>query len=96
MGFQEVILKGDSLVVDHDIHASASDRSAHRQIVADIRVVLNSRQSWMIGHTKRDGNQAAHGLAKDALGNQMDRIWLDDIPNCISATVDLELSALSI
>jgi hypothetical protein len=74
----------------------ASNCSAHGQSVADTRFVLHSRRSWMIGHTKRDGNQAAHGLAKYAVGNHMDRTWLEEILDCVYVVVNLKLSALSI
>jgi hypothetical protein len=50
----------------------------------------------MIAHTKREGNQAAHELAKFAVRNQLDRTWVEEIPECISVIVSLELSALSI
>ncbi|XP_059429871.1 uncharacterized protein LOC132163564 isoform X2 [Corylus avellana] len=96
LGLHNVVLEGDSLIVVQDILALASNWCAHGQIVADIRVVLNSRRSWMVMHTKRNVNQAAHGLAKHAVRNQMDRIWIEEIPSCISNIVVLEHSALSI
>jgi ribonuclease HI len=95
-GFQDVILEGDSLTVVQDIRAMVSNCTAHGQIVEDTWAVLNSRRSWMIGHTKREGNQAAHELAKFAVRNQLDRTWIEEIPECIYVIVSLELSALSI
>jgi ribonuclease HI len=96
LGFQDVILEGDSLAVVQDIQSLGSTCIAHGQIVEDTRFVLNSHRSWMIGHTKRNGNQAAHGLAKYAVRNHMDQTWLEDIPDCVSVVVNLERSALSI
>ncbi|XP_059429714.1 uncharacterized protein LOC132163437 isoform X3 [Corylus avellana] len=96
LGLHYVVLEGDSLIVVQDILASAWNWCAHGQIVADIRVVLNSRRSWMVMHTKRDANQAAHGLAKQVVRNQMDCVWIEEISSCISNIVVLEHSTLSI
>jgi hypothetical protein len=43
-------------------------------IIDDIRVVLGSRRSWRICHTKRGANEAAHGLTKEAIYCVGDRI----------------------
>jgi hypothetical protein len=44
---------------------------------------------------KRDANQAAHGLAKEATVTSMERNWIEEILNCIYDIVNLELLALS-
>jgi hypothetical protein len=44
---------------------------------------------------KRDANQAAHGLAKEATVTSMERNWIEEILDCIYDIVNLELLALS-
>jgi ribonuclease HI len=94
VGVQNLILEGDSLAVVKAIESRAQTNHYYGQIIEDIRVVLSSRRSWSVRHTKREANGAAHGLAKEATRCFSDKIWLEDTPSCISHIVNLELSAL--
>jgi ribonuclease HI len=94
VGVQNLILEGDSLAVVKAIESRAQINHYYGQIIEDIRVVLSSRRSWSVRHTKREANGAAHGLAKEATRCFSDKIWLEDTPSCISHIVNLELSAL--
>ena len=44
---------------------------------------------------KRAADQAAHGLAKEAMETSLEGHWIEAIPNCIFDIVNLELFALS-
>jgi hypothetical protein len=37
------------------------------QIVEDIKLVLRSFRQWRVSHVRREANEAAHGLAKEAI-----------------------------
>jgi hypothetical protein len=50
---------------------------------------------WQIQHTLREGNRAAHGLARAAVKLVMNKIWIEEIPEDIRDVVLLELCALS-
>ena len=65
------------------------------QIVEDTKVVLRSLRQWKIGHIKREANEVAHGLVKEAVWIAMDNIWIEKTTACISNIFFLELSALS-
>ena len=82
------------MVVVKAIESSGQKTQYYGQIIEDIRVVLGSRRSWRVCHTKREANGAAHGLAKEATRDFINKIWLEDTPSCISHIVNLELSAL--
>lgn len=49
-----------------------------------------------MNHVKREANGAAHGLAKLATREQIDKIWLKEIPSNIYDTVILEQIDLSV
>jgi hypothetical protein len=49
----------------------------------DIRKVLSSLRSFHVAHVKINTNEAAHGLAKEAITHVIDSIWLEDIPPII-------------
>jgi ribonuclease HI len=95
MGFFDIILEGDSLTVVKAIGDAEASMRPFGQIVEDIKEVLGSLRSWLICHVKRDANQAAHGLAKNATVTSMEQNWIEETPNCISDIVKLELLALS-
>jgi hypothetical protein len=40
----------------------------------DIKLVLRSVHQWKIGHVKRDANEVAHELAKEASRSSMDNV----------------------
>jgi hypothetical protein len=63
--------------------------------VEDTKEVHRSLRNWKIGHVKREANEVAHGLAKEAFWITMDNIWIEETPDYISNIVLLELSALS-
>jgi hypothetical protein len=65
-----------------------------QRLVADIQVVLSSRQSWQIRHIQRVASSAAYGLAKAAVKQSIDRVWIEEIPEGIRDIVVLEQYAL--
>jgi FMN phosphatase YigB (HAD superfamily) len=49
-----------------------------------------------VKHTKREANCAAHGLAKHAVRNQPEKIWIEEIPSYSFYIINLEFQALSV
>jgi hypothetical protein len=45
-----------------------------------------------VSHVKREINIAAHGLAEEAACKCMDKIWLEEVPQCIFDIVNLDLA----
>lgn len=45
---------------------------------------------------ERNLNKTSHGLAKEAVENSIDKIWIDKTPQCISDTITLKLLTLVI
>jgi hypothetical protein len=48
----------------------------------------------MLGSASCQANMAAHGLAKEAAAHVSEKVWLEEVPICISETVNLERLAL--
>jgi hypothetical protein len=96
IGVQDIFLEGNTLTVVKAFASRTSTWYSFGQIVDDIKVVLGSRRSRKVGHTKRGANRAAHGLAKEALQSDIDKIWMEDYPPCISQIVVSECEALSL
>jgi hypothetical protein len=70
--------------------------SRYGHIIDDIREILNCIQSWQIGNVSRVVNSAAHNLAKTTVKQVIDRVWIEEISNCICDLVLLEQLALSL
>jgi hypothetical protein len=64
MGFQKVILEGDSLEVVQALQGDGSCWSKFGTLINDAKTILNNLQEWQIYHTKCLANTATHLLAK--------------------------------
>ncbi|XP_060962155.1 uncharacterized protein LOC115720894 [Cannabis sativa] len=60
-------LESDSLVLVNSINSQSTAISSFGDLVLDIKNRLSYLSSVCVSHVKRDANQAAHGLAKQAL-----------------------------
>ncbi|XP_059458257.1 uncharacterized protein LOC132187840 [Corylus avellana] len=94
LGFFEILLEGDSMLVVKAIGGNTQNWLKYGQIVEDTNMVLRSLRHWKIGHVKRKANEAAHVLAKEAVRTVTDNIWIEEISACIFNIVLLELNAL--
>ncbi|KAF5441962.1 hypothetical protein F2P56_037084 [Juglans regia] len=83
LGFQHVILEGDSLLVVKAIQNKEDSWSDSGLVIRDIKILLSKFLSWSILHVHREVNVIAHHLAKFALSCQEDCIMIEDCPPCI-------------
>jgi hypothetical protein len=64
------------------------------QILEDIQGILAGFKWHEVVHAKRGANEAAHGLAKLASQNYVDKIWIEEVPSNIQHIVNQERYAL--
>ena len=96
MGFFDIVLEGDSLIMVKAIVSERSSWFCYGQIIEDIRTVLGFLKNWRMEHVKREANVATHRLAKVTIRNPIERIWLEEPPSCIFDIIILEQLALSL
>ncbi|KAM6563586.1 hypothetical protein CsatB_023584 [Cannabis sativa] len=77
----------DALRVSSAINHASSDLSAFSDLILDVRCLLSFFPGIVVSHVKRNANQAAHGLAKYALGLDVDTCWRGEIPTPIFSVV---------
>jgi hypothetical protein len=65
-------------------------------LVEDIKTELSAIPQWRMTFIRRDGNKAAHVLAKMASRNNVTHQWLCTTPDCINNILRIEFSALSL
>jgi hypothetical protein len=68
----------------------------HGHTVTNTQQILKSLRGWRCLHVQRDANTAAHQLAKVEKHNFMDKVWLEDFPDCIHNVIFMEQSVLSL
>jgi hypothetical protein len=77
------------------VNSTTSRWSRFGHLIEDTRQILQFLSRWVCAFTKREANEAAHRLAKRAISNVNDRIWRNQIPDCISDIVLMEQAAPS-
>jgi ribonuclease HI len=93
-GFQNVWLEGDSKLICDALNNKSSINSRYGHLIEDIGVVLFSFNQWKCTHIYREGNEAAHNLAREALNWSGERSWEDSCPDCIKQVISTEQIAL--
>ena len=96
VGINDILLKGDSLLVVRAVSDSGQSWLRYGQIIEDIKWVMRSLHRWSIRHVKREANLAADGLAKHAIMSVDTHVWPKESPSCILNVVILEQMALSL
>ncbi|KAK8554116.1 hypothetical protein V6N13_073030 [Hibiscus sabdariffa] len=87
LGFRRVIFEGDSLNVISKLKNPANDLSDISVILKNIHDQRSSFHSLSFLQVKRNGNEATHLLAKKGRKFTSKRIWIEEAPTCVEATV---------
>jgi hypothetical protein len=88
LGFQRVVLEGDSLEI---IQALCKEKcwSSYGHLINDVKTLLHVIPQWEIHHVRRYSNIAVHRMAKMALTIWEDCLWVDSIPKYIQDFVNI-------
>ena len=83
MGFQDIILEGDSLILVRALCGLSSPPSTIDSMVVGMQLLCSDFRTVYISHVRRQGNKPAHILAKYALGINESVVWIEESPCCI-------------
>lgn len=89
IGLEHVIFEGDALVNTKEVQATAECWNQYGQTIQDLRASSQGKISWTLRYALRECNQVAHKMAKFALENNEDLVWLDDDPDLIKSVSSL-------
>ncbi|MBA0573128.1 hypothetical protein Golob_000420, partial [Gossypium lobatum] len=78
LGFRRVQIEGDSLMIIKRLHSCTADRSILGLIVVDIKCSLVLFDRVTFHHVKREGNAAAHVLAREGSRFSEERFWVEE------------------
>uniref|UniRef100_A0A2N9GJZ4 RNase H type-1 domain-containing protein n=1 Tax=Fagus sylvatica TaxID=28930 RepID=A0A2N9GJZ4_FAGSY len=85
VGTWKIELEGDSEQIIKAINQEDPIFTPYGHIIEDIRCAAEQLQWFRFKHTKREGNKAAHALARLAKVSQDTDVWLETVPPVISA-----------
>ncbi|KAL4366884.1 hypothetical protein GQ457_05G001920 [Hibiscus cannabinus] len=80
LGFKSVQVEGDSLTVIRKFSSGSLDKSIIQPIITDIKAKLHLFEKITFSHVGRQGNAAAHALARIHTQFQLPRYWVEEAP----------------
>jgi ribonuclease HI len=83
VGTWKIELEGDSEQIIKAINQEDPIFTPYGHIIEDIRCAAEQLQWSRFNHTKREGNKAAHALARLAKVSQDTDVWLETVPPVI-------------
>ncbi|XP_050255047.1 uncharacterized protein LOC126700926 [Quercus robur] len=92
LGLSSSILEGDSEVVYRALQASNWRHSSIGEILKDTVSMVGSLRTFSFSHTRRQGNNAAHALAKRAIVSFPLLVWMEHVSPNVSPFVISNLS----
>ena len=94
LGLREIILEGDSQIVMNAIANHDPGPIQIQQLVTGIKSWVPKFNAWKTSFTHREGNKAAHLMAKHAKQISECTIWVEDTPPIIMSQVLNDVSDL--
>jgi hypothetical protein len=77
LGYQRVNFECDSLMVVSAFMRPEPCWTAYGQLIEDTKIKLNSLGDRTVRHVCREVNTTAHIMAKFAISQMLDRVWIE-------------------
>ena len=83
LGLQQISFEGDAEGVIKALSQRDVTHSPVGHLVKDFRSIASSLGTFSLSHTKRQGNNVAHALARTACFSFPLLVWMEDVPPSI-------------
>ena len=80
LGFKDVCFEGDVEGVVRSVREDDSSNALMGHLVKDFKSIASLFQTHSISHVRRQGNNVAHALAREARMSFPLHIWMEDVP----------------
>ena len=80
LGFKNVYFEGDAMGVVRSLSDKDNSNAFVGQLVKDLLSIAGLFHTYSISHVRRQGNNVAHALAREARMYFPLRIWMKDVP----------------
>jgi hypothetical protein len=87
LGGRRFILEGDALEVVSALRKEEDSMGSIGQIINDMKILMNDGAQWKVQHVRREGNRAAHTLAKFGIQQMETQQWNTDFPVCMNDVI---------
>ena len=94
LNLKDIVVEGDSQQVIQALNGCNPPALPILKIVEGLKRFLLQFNSWKAMHTRRNTNEAAHLLAKNAMNVKDSVIWVEDIPPLIEHQILFDVSSL--
>ncbi|XP_075662879.1 uncharacterized protein LOC142632326 [Castanea sativa] len=94
VGISEAVLEGDSLLVIKALTSKDVGLAPFGLLIQDAYKFTSTFSLLSYSHTKREGNQVAHDLAKLAVTIPNCVIWMEDIPSDVFDSYQVDLAGI--
>ncbi|MCI44755.1 hypothetical protein A2U01_0065994, partial [Trifolium medium] len=94
MHLTKVIIELDSERLVNVVKKKTFPRKQWGKIAKRCACILDDRRDLSIVWVKREGNSAAHALARWAV-NEPDRYWASDFPLCITSHIHKDMEGVT-
>ncbi|GMI97004.1 hypothetical protein like AT4G29090 [Hibiscus trionum] len=85
LGFRNAVVEGDALSIIKKLHAAGEDRSEVSALVWSALHLAKSFQRISFAFVAREGNIAAHELARTPLTSASEIVWVEEAPASVEA-----------
>ena len=80
LGFRDMIFEGDSFKIITALQHHSPCNTQYGHLITDTKTIAQAFISCHYVHVKRDGNRAAHSLAKRARHCEPFQVWMESVP----------------
>ena len=93
MGIREVLIEGDSLIVQRALNELASPPPSVDAVIIGIKEMSTDFHHIAFTHVGRQGNKPAHLLAKYAKSIDNTLVWIEETPCVIKQALIHDVSS---
>lgn len=90
LGLQSISLEGDASVAVTTLNREDEEFSRFGNIIVETKETLKDFPVWNVRSVQRVCNNAAHQLARFAISQELNQMWMDSYQSCISGIVIVE------
>ena len=92
LGITRAIIEGDLEAICRELQYPIPTLALHSHLLQDVKCLSNSFQYVGFSHVRRQGNNAAHALARRAIREPNLTIRMEDVPPDIRHIVQADLA----
>ena len=95
LGLRQVVIESDSSTIFSALSSSTPPPWSIQKVIEGSKQSLKCFNTWFAIHVRRNGNVAAHLMAKNAITVLDCVVWVEDIPPFIAMQVSKDVSSMN-